>query len=97
VVREEGGGGRARRAVDRAVGAPLGARLGDAYSIPTASGCTAPVDVSMTLAMTMRTTCRPLACVWRLVGLCAWVRRTLRPPRCVSTEPVVVRLAEMAT
>jgi hypothetical protein len=94
VVREEGGGGRARRAVDRAVGAPLGARLGDAYSIPTASGCTAPVDVSMT----MRTTCRPLACVcWRLVGLCAWVRRTLRPPRCVSTGPVVVRLAEMAT
>ena len=28
VVREEGGGGRARRAVDRAVGAPFGARLG---------------------------------------------------------------------
>ena len=28
VVREEGGGGRARRAVDRAVDAPLGARLG---------------------------------------------------------------------
>ena len=28
MVREEGGGGRARRAVDRAVDAPLGARLG---------------------------------------------------------------------
>jgi hypothetical protein len=39
VVREEGGGGRARRAVDRAVDAPLGARLGvgHAYSIPGAT------------------------------------------------------------
>jgi len=28
--------------------------------------------------------------------LCVWVRRPLRPPRWVSTGPVVVRLAEMA-
>ena len=34
--------------------------------------------------------------MWRLVCLCVWVRRSLRPPRCVSAGPVVVRLAEMA-
>ena len=31
-----------------------------------------------------------------LFVVCVWVRRALRPPRCVSTGPVVVRLAEMA-
>jgi len=34
--------------------------------------------------------------VWRVLAVRVCVRRTLRPPRCVSTGPVVVRLAGMA-
>ena len=59
VVREEGGGCRARRAVDCAVDAPLDARFGvpRVHEHPDRVGVTtAPV-----VSTTKRTTCRPLA------------------------------------